>query len=886
MATAATARSNNASSSGSQRNRPPVPQNYFCRSCGLRAHHWIMDCSVLPVFRKDSNVLTSEEDNKTNEELPDELVQIACSGVITECQSLERILGTLQFYQTHAQNEQELLTYFERYKYLLNDYTHILSVHLDQEKEMNDMNGAVIYNKITQLVKCDVNSCPFYSRDPLIASPALRSLPSPSHTPSKKGAARRAWNQTEIERLIFYRNTLNTIHCYFLHPFHTGFRMVKSASFDRHANPSGAQITWNDQELHHLQRELYDRRENLLSVADHSDQSYRYSKFIIDISDKYEHKKSSPKKESKQTPKLKSKTKGKSKEAVSMQQYFGARHYYWKWYKKHDKEDWRCNPGRSFKELYIAPKYDNLKDEILQNQHCTLKSSEFNVVLIKAMNYMKSSQVIRTFKAEGDRLLHYGIEDGEGLAIDHLIAIILHTDFKQLATYFVKTFRKLNASESEDAFKRRKSEYHFWSKHLRETVELYGTPVHQSKIRTFYVCVSAQLAFPAFSARFCLPTSTTSQLQIASMCTKNGMILELKAMSETTQFFQANLKYFNCELVSAFGEEHERLFIGGWAELRLANVRVLVERKENYFPFMKAINHFANILDGEESEYNERYQGATTSHMSRINSIASDCSEALSCIDHEGVDCKSPEFVGSGVKNRNHIRHHKVESTEQSEKGDKLVMMDSIIIDNLCQSIIDGRRNKEYPELVQEWFLKYCMGRDKILINLKDLRTNYNCFMPVLLSSDCDGLVKFDSLYKIFKNCREIIVDMNTSQPLSAHFWISFCKQMVKITANKTKRHKLEKIVLLKVKRGNVSLDIWQKIQQKYHKYEAQIWYQSLSAFRYNSDEQLVIFFEQKPHEQYVKEQKDADHSVSHGLSSEATDSRSMALVASNSNNL
>ena len=30
--------------------RAPIPANYFCKSCGLEAHHWIMDCSALTIF--------------------------------------------------------------------------------------------------------------------------------------------------------------------------------------------------------------------------------------------------------------------------------------------------------------------------------------------------------------------------------------------------------------------------------------------------------------------------------------------------------------------------------------------------------------------------------------------------------------------------------------------------------------------------------------------------------------------------------------------------------------------------------------------------------------------------------------------------------------------
>ena len=189
---------------------------------------------------------------------------------------------------------------------------------------------------------------------------------------------------------------------------------------------------------------------------------------------------------------------------------------------------------------------------------------------------------------------------------------------------------------------------------MRETVELYGIKLTKSKIKIFYVTISnPTIIFPSFSARFCLPTSTTSQLQIASMCTNNGLILELKQnTSEIASFYSDLLKCFNCSLVSAFGEEEEYLFIGGWAPLQFNNIRILIERKENYQIFIKAIQHFNNVLDGEESDdfdYNEAYRGAATSYLSRISSQTSE----LTNIDSDGVDCAS-----ISIENENEYRYH------------------------------------------------------------------------------------------------------------------------------------------------------------------------------------------------------------------------------------
>ncbi len=54
-------------------------------------------------------------------------------------------------------NNNKLIYYFtKRYNHLLNDYTHILSTHLNNDKEMNDINSALIYHKINQYIQCNI----------------------------------------------------------------------------------------------------------------------------------------------------------------------------------------------------------------------------------------------------------------------------------------------------------------------------------------------------------------------------------------------------------------------------------------------------------------------------------------------------------------------------------------------------------------------------------------------------------------------------------------------------------------------------------------------------------------------------------------------------------
>ena len=281
---------------------------------------------------------------------------------------------------------------------------------------------------------------------------------------------------------------------------------------------------------------------------------------------------------------------------------FGRRYYYWKWYKGNTSEDWRCNEGRTFNSLYIPSKYDNLKEEMTHNKICTISPETWSIICVKAEQYRTESNVIRAIQSQGDELCHYGIGDGETLHREHLIALILHTDHKEMANYLMTTTRKSKGNGrdgrdgvkkvSEYTFKRKLRNFHHWNKYLREAVELYGTPMADSRISTFYVAISNAVLFESFSARFAAPTSTTTQLQIMSLCTTDGLVLELQATAESVSFYQGLLKYFDCSLVSVFGEECEQLFVGGFAPMQFINIRSICEQRMSFKVFVKAIRHF------------------------------------------------------------------------------------------------------------------------------------------------------------------------------------------------------------------------------------------------------------------------------------------------------
>eukprot|EP01084_Bolivina_argentea_P304203 525301_1 len=97
--------------------------------------------------------------------------------------------------------------------------------------------------------------------------------------------------------------------------------------------------------------------------------------------------------------------------------------------------------------------------------------------MTKATEYMQSNKVkkIKVIQVTGQQdPLKYGIKNGSGITIQHIMCIILYTDWTDLSCQYSKTFRKTSANQSINYIKQRNSEYAIWSRLMRETIQYYG----------------------------------------------------------------------------------------------------------------------------------------------------------------------------------------------------------------------------------------------------------------------------------------------------------------------------------------------------------------------------------------------------------------------------
>ena len=284
--------------------------------------------------------------------------------------------------------------------------------------------------------------------------------------------------------------------------------------------------------------------------------------------------------------------------------------YYWPYYKnineETNKEQYAYNfndhRGYTIKQLYVKQKHSTFKQEILSYDFITI-SEYYELVIFKAMQYFSTDKVRQTKAAKLRRSkLYYDILPNTPFSIQNLISLILYCNFTKLSTAFSATFRKCRSNESISAIKSRNQNYWFLSKILRETVELFGDKggfdaAENNGTGPFYCGMSFLMVIPEFNIRLCSPTSTSMQLEVATKFGgRNGIIIQLNNNGGVAASDQ--LRSFNCNWISAFKEEDERLFYGGLWRIRVESVRV-VKGWKNYQAFFNAMWQFDAMISGD-----------------------------------------------------------------------------------------------------------------------------------------------------------------------------------------------------------------------------------------------------------------------------------------------
>jgi len=542
---------------------------------------------------------------------------------VADCVAIKRIADCLCFYQSLDVEEEggKLLAYLDGdYPFLMDDYHHILMHHLGDGQAIEGSRAefeAIHQIVMAKLKRCALGKCPKLRRNRRDRDGIDEKQP---ESPSANG-------------LRVSIDFLDTIHVHLVHTFDIGYRLRSDEmrsiyrrtepldEDDRELSPSiGVSL---DNEMQEMRRILCSKQDGLRRYARNGrlrkhnkfstttsteDSNYTPSTPLPIATTKFDHdgdgddddddqkKEENANSSSFPFPASCSPTDAASSSGVARRSEggfysFGCRFYYWPKYERMDAEEHEgLNQGSRYKDMYVRPKYGDLEAEVTGNRISKLSRSAFKTAVQKA-GKLRAMKMARKMTAKyPTEQTDYGVKFGSTMTVPHLLSVVLYTDFSKLSFWFSSTFRRLSAEETLEQQKARNAEFGIWSKLLRETVELFGTDMSESSIAVFYHGVS-KLIFSSFVSYFGSPTSTTAQLEVATMfADHHGLILELQPSKRS-------LCYFNCSWLSCFSNEDERILCGGLFPMHFGSIRDM-NAGIDYRPYVHALTSFDYALSG------------------------------------------------------------------------------------------------------------------------------------------------------------------------------------------------------------------------------------------------------------------------------------------------
>ena len=323
--------------------------------------------------------------------------------------------------------------------------------------------------------------------------------------------------------------------------------------------------------------------------------------------------------------------------------------FYWEYYKtkpkEYDHSGWFLHRndynGYTEQDLYIAQKYADIKEELLSNAIFQMTPNQYESSMNKATKLMTSKLAKKMKSQDHGTSLHYDIPDGALLTIQHLLAVILYTDWSDLSREFTATFRKKQSYESLSSIKRRNREFANWSKLLREAVQLYGAEGFEGdlndkvdirwnkkrnrQVGPFFCGMSAVLKgmsfkityirltvcylVPELNIKLCGPTSTSTSRQAAmTFAGNNGMLLKLDYSYEFDNHYC--VRSFDCVGFSNFVHESECLFMGGHHTIRIVDI-LNMKTNQSYSEILEPLYYFDSIVKGQLFNEDEENQIAS-----------------------------------------------------------------------------------------------------------------------------------------------------------------------------------------------------------------------------------------------------------------------------------
>eukprot|EP01083_Nonionella_stella_P276006 937596_1 len=297
---------------------------------------------------------------------------------------------------------------------------------------------------------------------------------------------------------------------------------------------------------------------------------------------------------------------------TQMNYNFGLRLFYWDYYKTQvgtidpvwmDRTDSHhdvTNPGYLLQDLYVASKYQNLKQELTQNGICTLSTAKWENHVRKASKHaqtdtfkaMKCTATFSFMPFVEENKCYGGITKESSITLPHIIAMMVHCNEDGLNAKFSASCR-MSKDGDVVAFVRKHSNYAHLGRLLREFVDLFGTHF-DSKI-PLYSGIDAHMEFTSANTRIKGPFSATTVYAVArgfaDVHGNDGMILELYVPYQ----WLCGSNSYSCQYLTDYTSEQEVFFIGGTQRFTFLNISE-VSSGVSYKLYVKALSNIDRYL--------------------------------------------------------------------------------------------------------------------------------------------------------------------------------------------------------------------------------------------------------------------------------------------------
>jgi len=259
-------------------------------------------------------------------------------------------------------------------------------------------------------------------------------------------------------------------------------------------------------------------------------------------------------------------------------QQHGLCFYYWPHYAASTEPETPPQSQNGFltpAQLSVSPMYATLKQEALE--YAQVSAWDYhNSILLKAKEYAKTA-CAKKYAVRFNPHLHFQVT-ATSLTSTHLVALVLYSDFPDLAEEFASTFQQTHPHESLESVKARHRRFWWLGKTLRETVQYFGS----NGMPSFYIkgpffVYAKECELRELAVTLAAPTSTSKHIEVAlptlAEQRSEGVILRLNNNGDDEN--ARYLRSFDLGWISRFKEEDERLFMGGDWRVRIEAVEKL-----------------------------------------------------------------------------------------------------------------------------------------------------------------------------------------------------------------------------------------------------------------------------------------------------------------------